>query len=245
MEIDALFNELSSKVRLGILEMLKEGERRFSEIVNAVELSSPEVSRHLKRLREANLVDKLPSGGYRLSLFGETATRMTANIPALMEKSEYFLSHDTSVIPTRLLRDLESISEARIETVFSLMGRLIKSLGEAEYYWDISNQMQVSETAMFDSLNLGELELEIRYIISPDMADAITALKEETDVKVQVKTYENINFTVGVSNNMAFFALPDQSGVINRNTYIIGDSPKFIEWCREFYLHYWEKAELL
>lgn len=243
MEIERLYGELSSKVRLDILWMLKEGETRFSEIAKEVELSSPEVSRHLKRLHEANLIDKLPRGGYQLSLFGETVMRMTSNMPALVEKSEYFLSHDTSVIPTRLLRELEAISEATIEPVFSMMGRLFTKLEDAEYFWDITDQLLGPETAMFEQLNLGELDYDIRSIIAPDLVEAVTGLVKERDVRIQMKTYENINFAVSVTNNLAFFALPDRNGVIDRNRYIIGDSPEFISWCREFYLHYWEKAK--
>lgn len=243
MKIDALFNEFSSKVRLDILEMLRKGEKRFSEIVNEVELSSPEVSRHLKRLQEANLIDKQVSGGYRLSLFGETAMRMTSNIPALIEKSEYFLTHDTSVIPTRLLRDLESISEAKMEPVFSMMGRFFTNIGDADYYWDISTQMQGSATAMLEMLDVEELDYDLRSIVMPDIAETVINLAREKDIRVQIRTLEDINFTVNVSNKLAFFALPDQNGAIDRNTYIIGDSPEFIEWCREFYLYYWEKAK--
>ena len=62
MELAGLYNELSSKVRLAILNMLIEGEARFSDIVKKVKLSSPEVSRHLKRLQDANLVEKQIEG---------------------------------------------------------------------------------------------------------------------------------------------------------------------------------------
>jgi predicted transcriptional regulator len=245
MEIERLFSEFSSKTRLDILGMLREGETRFSEIEKAVGLSSPEVSRHLRRLQEVNLIDKQPSGGYRLSLFGETVMRMTANIPALIDKSEYFLSHDTSVIPTHLLRSLDSISEAKLEPVFSMFGRLIKNLEDAEYYWDITNQMLESETEMLEMMAPEDLDIDIRYIISPELYPTFSRLSEERGVRIHLKTYEDINFTVGVSSNLAFLALPDRNGVLDRNTYIMGDSPEFIGWCRKLYLYYWDMTSLI
>lgn len=243
MEIDVLFNELSSKVRIDILELLKKGEARFSDITGEVELSSPEVSRHLKRLQEANLIEKLVDGGYTLSLFGETLLRMTSNLSVLVEKSDYFLYHDTSVIPTRLLRDLEPLSMAKVEPVFSMMIRLIQSIGDAKYYWDTSDQMLDAENAILDLLNIDKLEIELRFLTNPDAASYVIKLAKENDVQVHIRTLEDINFTVNVSDKIAYFALPDKNGIIDRNKYIMGDTPEFINWCRDLYLYYWEKAE--
>lgn len=242
MEIDALFNELSSKVRLDILDLLKNGEARFSDIVNEVQLSSPEVSRHLKRLQEAELIDKLVDGGYRLSLFGETILRMMTNLSTLVDKSDYFVNHNTSVIPTRLLLEIEPLKDAKVEPVFSMMGRLIQNIKDARYYWDTSDQMLDTEMAILEVLDIDTVDIEIRFLTKPDVASKVQEIADKYNVKVQIRTLEEINFTVNVIDKFAFIALPDESGVINRNKFIMGDSPEFINWCREFYIYYWDKA---
>jgi DNA-binding transcriptional ArsR family regulator len=52
----ALFAALAEPQRLRILDLLLEAERPVGEIVNAIALSQPAVSKHLRVLREAGLV---------------------------------------------------------------------------------------------------------------------------------------------------------------------------------------------
>ena len=55
--MQALFEMLADPGRRHILELLRERERAAGEIVEAMRISQPGVSKHLKRLREAGLVD--------------------------------------------------------------------------------------------------------------------------------------------------------------------------------------------
>ncbi len=243
MELASLYNELSSYVRLTILEMLIERDARFSEIVKRVELSSPEVSRHLKRLQDASLIEKQVEGGYRLSLLGDTVMRMTANMESLMDKSDYFKTHDTSSIPTHLLRELESIEDARVENVFAMMGTLYTNISESEFIWDIIVQSSSSETVMMNAFDVEELDLEIRFLSNRELIDDLIEKTPPLDIKIEFKVRESSGFTVTVMSNSASLALPDKSGVIDRNAYIMGDSPEFIDWCKRLFLHYWDSAE--
>jgi DNA-binding transcriptional ArsR family regulator len=52
--------------RRQILDLLRSGERSVNELVERVRLSQPGVSKHLKMLREAGLVDVRPEGRRRL-----------------------------------------------------------------------------------------------------------------------------------------------------------------------------------
>lgn len=51
--------------RRQILDLLRDGERSVGELVGPVGLSQPGVSKHLKVLREAGLVDVRPAGKQR------------------------------------------------------------------------------------------------------------------------------------------------------------------------------------
>ena len=55
--MQALFEMLADPGRRHILELLRERERAAGEIVEAMRISQPGVSKHLKLLREAGLVD--------------------------------------------------------------------------------------------------------------------------------------------------------------------------------------------
>ena len=58
MDINDILCLLADSTRLRILKILKQGEKNVSKIVEALKLSQPTVSHHLRRLEEAGLVLK-------------------------------------------------------------------------------------------------------------------------------------------------------------------------------------------
>ena len=59
------FEVLAEPSRRRILDLLRDGERLVGELVKKVKLSQPAVSKHLKVLRDAGLVDVRPEGQRR------------------------------------------------------------------------------------------------------------------------------------------------------------------------------------
>ena len=60
------FEALAEPNRRRILDLLREGERPAGELVEALAISQPGVSKHLKMLREAGLVSVRADGQRRL-----------------------------------------------------------------------------------------------------------------------------------------------------------------------------------
>src|ERR1700742_3831788 len=60
------FEAIAEPKRRQILDLLRDGERAAGELVEAMNLSQPGVSKHLKLLREAGLVSVRPDGQRRL-----------------------------------------------------------------------------------------------------------------------------------------------------------------------------------
>jgi DNA-binding transcriptional ArsR family regulator len=54
--MDAIFETLAEPNRRRILDLLREGERPAGHLVGALNLSQPNLSKHLRVLREAELV---------------------------------------------------------------------------------------------------------------------------------------------------------------------------------------------
>jgi DNA-binding transcriptional ArsR family regulator len=59
------YSALVEPSRRRILDLLRDGERSVNELVASLDLSQPGVSKHLKVLREAGLVDVRPDGKRR------------------------------------------------------------------------------------------------------------------------------------------------------------------------------------
>ena len=60
------FEVLAEPRRREILDLLREGERPVNELVDALRLTQPAVSKHLRVLRDAGLVDVRPDAQRRL-----------------------------------------------------------------------------------------------------------------------------------------------------------------------------------
>jgi DNA-binding transcriptional ArsR family regulator len=61
-----VFNAVAEPRRREILDLLMEGERPVNDIVARLELGQPQVSKHLKVLREVGLVDARDMGRMRV-----------------------------------------------------------------------------------------------------------------------------------------------------------------------------------
>ncbi len=61
-----VFNAIAEPARRAVLEALRGGEATVGAIVDAVALTQPQVSKHLKVLREVRLVTSRPVGKERL-----------------------------------------------------------------------------------------------------------------------------------------------------------------------------------
>ena len=60
------FSALAEPVRRDILDLLRDGERPVGDLVSRLGLSQPAVSKHLRVLRDAALVEVRPDGQRRL-----------------------------------------------------------------------------------------------------------------------------------------------------------------------------------
>jgi DNA-binding transcriptional ArsR family regulator len=60
------FDVLAEPSRREILELLRDGERPVSELVDNLNLSQPAVSKHLRVMKDAGLVDVRPDAQRRL-----------------------------------------------------------------------------------------------------------------------------------------------------------------------------------
>lgn len=66
MTASVIFQVLAEPRRVEILELLRDGERPVGDLVEALRLSQPAVSKHLRVLKDAGMVDVRPDAQRRL-----------------------------------------------------------------------------------------------------------------------------------------------------------------------------------
>ncbi len=69
-ELDRTFAALSDRTRRAVVELLRERPRRAGELAQALDMSAPAMSRHLRVLRESGLVrEEHPKEDARVRVF--------------------------------------------------------------------------------------------------------------------------------------------------------------------------------
>ncbi|MGD9981154.1 MAG: ArsR/SmtB family transcription factor [Hyphomonadaceae bacterium] len=102
----AALRAAGEQTRLRVLALLSEGELAVGEIAQALAQSQPRVSRHLKLLTEAGLVERAPEGAwvfYRLPRAHTTERQFAEAALAMLDPSDPLLA-----------RDLERLQEIRV-----------------------------------------------------------------------------------------------------------------------------------
>jgi DNA-binding transcriptional ArsR family regulator len=87
-----LFGVLSTPVRLQIIGELCQSERNVSHLLNSIEVSQPNTSRHLSVLYQAGVVAKRRNGA---NVFYRIANESVVSICKLMFKNEEKLAWQT------------------------------------------------------------------------------------------------------------------------------------------------------
>lgn len=141
------------QTRLRVLALLTEGELAVGELAQALGQSQPRVSRHLKLLTEAGLVERSPEGAwvfYRLPRATTTERHLAEATLAMLDPSDPVLAADAE--------RLETIRAAREAAAASYFERNAED-------WDRVRALHLPETdidsAILDAAGAGPFELMV------------------------------------------------------------------------------------
>ena len=101
----AALKAAAEPTRLRLLSILARGELTVSELTRVLHQSQPRVSRHLKLLCDAGLLERLPEGAwvfYRLAEGGDGA-RVARTLLELLPADDHALARDA--VQERAIRD--------------------------------------------------------------------------------------------------------------------------------------------
>ena len=151
--IVTVLKAIGEPTRLRILALLARGELTVSELVQVLGQSQPRVSRHLKLLSEAGVVERLPEGAwvfYRLAEGDRGARRLVDAALGLIPRDDVPMCRD--------LDRLASVKDARAATARAYFKSVAKD-------WDRIRSMHLAEAeveqAMLKAAGPGPFELMI------------------------------------------------------------------------------------
>jgi len=225
-----------------MLEIQKQ-RLRLSHISKKLNMTVTEASRHLQRLSEARLIQKDVEGSYGLTPFGELSLSLLSGLGFVSRYSDYFMKYDVSPIPYEFIGRIGELMEGGLGAdTLKNIHETEKMFREAqEYIWILSDQILMSAAPIVAEKVRSAVEYRVilpeGIVQHPDYKPLIPSAPN-----FQKKLLPKVEVVIVMTEKVAAFCLPNRSGRIDYTGFGGGD-PKFHKWCKDLYLHYWEKAK--
>ena len=244
---DILF-ELSNDIRHKILLLLREKPERMTQVAKILQLTSPEVSRHLTRLTVALLIRKDMDNLYYVTGFGEYILNLLDDLVFMVRHRDYFVSHNAMNLPSTFQKHIPELSSYSLVDNFMVFLNFLneKIMESTEYVWLYIDQYPL--TAINSMLNAVERGVKFRIIGHSDITGPNVAFEEKhltgsgnDSPNVEIRNIEKNDVYLFISDAGNAIAFPtrdgfDYSGFTNED--IEKDTLS-----KDIFNHYWSQAK--
>ena len=239
-QIGDLFFVISSADQLKILSEVKRHDTKLTELAGVIDATVQETAKHVKRLLDAGLVEKKPSGGYSLTPFGKLSLELLPSFEFLFKQRDYFTTHDTSFLPKDLLMRIGELSDhvfvEHVSNVLAECQHLV--LMAKEYFWWLIDYPLpwVHEERLSESLvKRGILPVDIS-------SEGYRQTRVLLGDRAEVRFAQSVRVGVVVNEKMAGICFPDLEGRVDFSRGFIGYNSAFQKWCHDLFDYFWSSS---
>ena len=258
MNINEIFFEFSNKGRYEVIRSLYKEGKRHSQLDNELNIPGSEISRHLKRLIEKNLIVKSVDNKYNMTNIGKIFFQIIDIFEVSLKHKDFFNTHDITAIPLYLISqigDLKTIetSNKTLQNI-ELWSDLVKN--SKKFIFAVSDQFQISLLPIAEK-KIRTQSIEIRALIDKHVLKSYRIPEEWSQIfqdskafYKNIKIYQNIRildkikFSLVVSDKGAILFL-NKEGEIDYSQCLIDNSESYIKWTKELFKFYWRKGKAL
>jgi len=246
MDTHQLMFELSHPVRFNILRAIENEPQRMTRICELIEANSPEVSRHLERLKKAHLVSKEPEGAYRISPLGKMTLALLPGFTFIANNDVFFRDHDLTGIPPSFIANIGDLrSGVHEHGVFAAIKRGVKMTENAqEHIYFVTNESSHEFDAVLEEKH--KLDLDIRYILDIGYPFTTTPPRGwNPDIYKNLRIYDGIPAMIGGTENEASICFKSTRGECDFQSSFFSREKPFVQWVNDLFEHLWENSMTL
>jgi len=238
-----LFFELSNEDRIKILYQIKQKPSTITALAKSLDLSTQEVSRHVARMMEQQIVTRDSSGEIVLDNYGRTVLLSIPYFQFISNNKDYFNSHTIQDLPSKYLIRIQEIQNSILITDPMTVFQRIMIMCETaeEYVFRLTDQhLRLLYPQIQSAADRGvEFKLiePFHYQLSPGAEFTPRVRPSET------RGLESIPAFIAVSEKeVAAISFPLTGGGFDYLGFSSTD-PKVHEFCVDLFSYYWEKAK--
>jgi predicted transcriptional regulator len=250
MTLSKLLFELSGETRLEMLHALETAPMTFTKIADQMNITSSEASRQIERLSGMDMIEKLSDGSYAITPLGRLMLSFLPGIDFVYKNSDFFLTHDTAPIPRELIMRFGDLSGARfIKGTIEAINFMQERMRSVERYHCgmVDGLMDSIVPMVAERARSGVI---FRAILPETYRAKVSAIVDEYGTldanmpphAIEIRTLPTIPICGAVTESRGGFKLPSTDGSMDHSTMVVGDDPLFCRWCRDLYVHYWDRA---
>jgi predicted transcriptional regulator len=237
-----LLFELANNERIMILLELQKQKLKLSRLPDMLNLTLSEASRHLERLSNTKLIQRDPNGSYELAPLGSIMLTLLPSLDFVYTHENYFRQYSIDNLPYEFVERIGELAESvYVAETFQNLAEGEKRIREAkEFIWILSDQVLTSSIPSLSEKVTSSFDL--RIILPRGMFPPESESRLPLKMSVKKRVLPKVNTVIVLTEKYAIFCLPNRSGKIDY-TGFQGEDPRFHKWCKDLFLHYWEKSE--
>ena len=250
MRINDLFFEFSNEGRFDVFKSLYKGRKRHNQLEKELNIRGSEISRHLKRLIEKNLVKKTMDNKYTITNIGKMFLDVLELFELSLDYEVFFNNHNVDIFPLNLILRLGNIKTIRINNGtmqnIELWSEMIKN--SENFILAISDQFQDSILPVVER-KITNISIKIKALVdfnvltskAYEKLDDRHAFYQKINISQNIRMLKQILFSLLVTDKAAILFL-SREGRIDYSECLYDDNENFIEWSKELFDWYWDKG---
>ena len=234
------YNDLTHNTRIQILKNILSDSKSLTEIANTLNISRPEVSRHLTQLRKISLVEKednlnsiTPLGGLILEILSP--------LDFILDHYEFFMDHPFINFPSEFLYGINQLRNSQL---------LIGSGNIHQKFIEVAKKAHNKIYCVLNTPvpNYARVVWTEGFFIVPTTASSSALSHENLSkelVEYEFRKLSEINYELTIlDEKYGFIYFPDKNGLPDNNKSFYVDSQEGITFLLGLWKYYWNKSKL-
>ncbi|MFX0023667.1 MAG: transcriptional regulator FilR1 domain-containing protein [Candidatus Hermodarchaeota archaeon] len=250
MRINDLFFEFSNEGRFEVFKSLYKEKKRHSQLEKDLNIRGSEISRHLKRLIEKNLVKKSMDNKYTITNIGKLFLEILELFEVSLKYEPFFNTHNIDIFPLNLILQLGNLKSIKISSGtmqnIELWSEMIKN--SEKYILAISDQFQDSILPAVER-KINNTSIEIKALVDKNVlkSKGYEKLKDrhtfyqKINITQNIRMLKQIEVSLLVTDKGAILFLRKE-GKIDYSECLFDENEIFIKWTKDLFKWYWKKG---
>jgi predicted transcriptional regulator len=221
------------------MKLLDNNPMNLTEISKKLDLSKPEISRHLSKLRELGLIQHEEKTNLLTDL-GISILTIVSPLDIILDHYDYFTGHSLTFLPESFIKEIDALSESNLITG---AGLILKKI------FEITNKMS-DEIKLMTSQPSPDFPQEKKAgvkIIAPSYAKQENLDPEKISNlfdNFEIRLLDEINIAlVIVDKKYGMLALPTLDGLVDANYSFYVENSTGMAFLNRLWDYYWELAK--